>query len=299
MISRIVLGTAQFGEDYGAANRSGKVAKADAFEILQFAGSKGMQNLDTASAYGDSENVIGEFLRENGGEFDIISKIPRIAEYKAGEIRKLINGSLSNLRQTQLYGYLIHRFDDYLENNSLWEEMQSLKSENLIKKIGFSLYSPNELETLFDQKVDFDILQIPYSVFDRRFEKYFDILKSKNIEIHARSIFLQGLAFLDPDNLEGVLIKAETSLRALQKLSIQNNVPVNALCLNFVLMNPLVDKVLIGVDGLSQLKDNIKNLEDMIHVKEIYIQLKKLNIEDEEVLLPYRWEKVNKEIKHV
>jgi aryl-alcohol dehydrogenase-like predicted oxidoreductase len=151
-------------------------------------------------------------------------------------IEKIIFDSLSKLKIKSIYGYLVHKFEDFLRNYTLWDVLESLKERKIIKKIGFSIYKTNELEMIFNRNISFDILQIPYSIFDRRFENFFPILKEKSIKIYVRSVFLQGLAFLKLDDLHDSLPKAKDYIKTLQNLSMEKEIPINALCLNFALL---------------------------------------------------------------
>lgn len=289
MISKISLGTVQFGQDYGIANVRGKVPKGEVAQILDYAKSVGIKCLDTAFNYGESELVIGEYLREHLGSFKIVSKLPSL-----GQVEEFLEKSLQRLGVKQLYGCLLHRFDDMIKNGDTWNEVIRLKKQGKVKKIGFSLYSPAELVFLLGKEINFDVVQIPYSVFDRRFEEYFDALKKKKIEIQARSIFLQGLFFMDSNDLPASLQGARSQLEGLRQIAQDQKISIEALCLNFVLLNPSVDKILIGVDSLKQLKNNIASLDLKASVKRVYGQLSKLRVEEEGILLPYKWDVKNR-----
>ncbi len=292
LVRRLCLGTAQFGLPYGIANTRGKITQDEAFEILEYAHSKGINTLDTAYTYGDSEETIGKFIDKNKPDFKIISKISSVDSFNSEKVKELLSESLSKLRVNKIYGYLIHKFDDFLKYEWLWGVLEDLKREHLIEKIGFSLYKPQELETLFNKGIDFDILQIPYSIFDRRFEKYFKGLKSKDVEIYARSVFLQGLVFLKPANLPRNLTNAKIYSEKLQNLALENDVSINTLCLNFVLLNPDIDRTMIGIDSSEHLKENVGNIKFIQKINDIYNQLDELKIEDEEFFLPHKWDYV-------
>ncbi len=289
MISRLALGTVQFGQDYGIANTTGKISEQEAFAILDYAGKAGINSLDTATAYGDSEEIIGKYFKKDPRRLDIVSKLPPLERYVSGTEALLLKSTLDRLDSKQLYGYLVHRFDDLRNYQPLREGLQSLKKQRLIKKIGFSLYRCEELEFLLDQKIEFDIVQVPYSIFDRRFEPYFSVLRKKGVEIQARSVFLQGLAFLSSNNLPVFFERARPSLASLEQIARGNDLSINSICLNFVLANPSIDKVIIGVDSLEHLKANIAILNDFDRVKTIYPGLQDLKIADEEILLPFKW----------
>lgn len=289
MISRLALGTAQFGEDYGIANSTGQVSKEQAIEILNYAKSKGICYLDTASSYGASESVIGGYLKENPSSFKITSKLPPLKQCDSGEIEQCLKQSMERLRVKKLYGYLLHQFGDIKSNSDLWSNLVRLKASGKIEKIGISLYFPDELKFLLDRNIDFDILQVPYSVFDQRFEKYFGILKKKNIVVQVRSVFLQGLVFLGLADLPALFREVMPQLKRLQKLADDQEIPVEALALNFALLNPNIDQVLIGVDSLTQLKNNITSIGLINNVRDVLDQLKEIKIDQEEILMPNKW----------
>jgi len=288
LTKRLCLGTVQFGLDYGIANEGRKVEKGEVFEILKYAYNKGINNLDTAFSYGESENLIGEFINKSKLNFKVISKLPTVSKPDNEEgIKKIFYQSLTNLNRKDLYGYLIHKFDNFLKYDILWDILEDLKKRGYIKKIGFSLYSPRELEVLLDKRINFDIIQLPYSIFDRRFEKYFKLLRENNIEIYARSVFLHGLVFLKPDDLSKSLSGASKCIYKVNDLARKNDISINALCLNFALLNANVDKVIIGIDSLEHLKENIEDINLIQKVRDICDKLDSLNIEDEKILLPY------------
>ena len=291
LLSKLCLGTVQFGLDYGIANKRGKVPKEEAFGILSYARDRGIDTLDTAFSYGESEKVIGDFIAENRLKFKIISKTPELDSYSPKGVENMLFESLASLRQKSIYAYLIHRFEDFLKYEGFWPTLEEIKKRKIVKKIGFSIYRPQEIEVILDKNIDVDIIQVPYSIFDRRFEDYFDILKERGIEIYTRSAFLQGLAFLNLDELENDLEEARGHLEALEQIAAENGISKNAICLNFVLLNPLIDRVVIGVDSLNHIKENIENIIFLEKVKEIYGRLKELRIDNEEIILPQRWGK--------
>lgn len=290
MISKICLGTVQFGLDYGIANNRGKVPKEEVFEIFKHAQGIGLNTLDTSVAYGDSERIIGEYIEKAPIPFEIVSKILIDSnDFDPDGVRLELQDSLQRLKVKKLYGCLIHRFEDFLKHGQLWNVLEALKIEGFVEKIGFSLYRPEDLDLIRDRGVSFDILQVPFSILDRRFEKYFKRLREENIEIHVRSVFLQGLVFLSPDQLPDKLSHASGPVHHLQRVSQKHNLSISALCLNYVLLNHFIDKVVIGVDGLEHFQNNVRDLEALEKVSRLKDGLKDLAILDEEVLLPFKW----------
>jgi aryl-alcohol dehydrogenase-like predicted oxidoreductase len=101
--------------------------------------------------------------------------------------------SLNDLNQKKIYGYLAHKPLELLSNDWEWTSLKNLKSKSLVSKIGYSLNHPDELKKLLSSGLIPDIVQVPFNYFDKRFEIYFKELKQLNVEIHCRSIFLQGI----------------------------------------------------------------------------------------------------------
>lgn len=290
-IDKFCLGTAQFGLEYGIANNRGKPRKEEIFEMLMYAHNAGLDTLDTAYAYGDSENAIGEFMSQYRKKFKVISKIPYFDGAAGTGVEQHCIETLKRLKQDRLYGYLVHQFDNIISRKDLLKDVESLKSRGLVDKIGFSLYKPEELDYILGERISFDIIELPYNILDRRFESYFSVLKEKKYEIYIRSIFLQGLFFLDMNKIERDFRQARNVMEKLRNISRDCGLPVHALCLGFVALNSCVDRIIMGVDSLSQLKDNLDSLEQVGRVESVYDSLRELKFEDEKVLVPYNWEK--------
>src|SRR6056297_3116795 len=191
LTQKIGLGTVQFGTDYGISNSGGKVSLEEISKIMDLFKRNGGRILDTASAYGTSEEVLGKFDLSG---FDVVSKWLPPAEGES--MRKLLNVSLSKLKINKLYGYLAHQPQYLFDNPGIWQQVVQLKSEGRVDKIGVSLNRPEELDTLKDLGIVPDLIQVPYNYFDRRFEWVCREFKQKGGEVHTRSAFLQGLFFV-------------------------------------------------------------------------------------------------------
>lgn len=284
---RIALGTAQFGLDYGINNTRGRIPAGEAHEILKLARLSDIDTLDTAGAYGDSQKTIGDFIRKEGGAFKIISKVPKKYSSVGMELKK----TLAELSIDSLYGYLFHDFESYKQNPSALDELKRLNPKT--QRIGFSLYKTEELEYLFEQNIYFDIVQFPYSVLDRRFEKYFGELKTRGIEIHTRSVFLQGLLFRKPDELAGKFARAGVKIAGLRKIADKNGIPLHALYLNFALADEKIDRVVVGVDNIGNFKEIIGSLAYYKKVEKIRKELQGFQEDELDMILPTRWVRVN------
>lgn len=283
-MSKIVLGTVQFGTNYGINNASGQVTPEEVCTILTIASQNGINTLDTSSAYGTSEQALGNALRNTSLSFNIVSKYPKS---DAG-VRDVFMKSLNNLGVKSLYGYLEHHFEFYQEHPETFDEMRKLKEEGYIQKIGFSLYNPQQLQYLYDHNVQFDILQFPYNIFDRQFEPYMEQLCKDNVEIHTRSAFLQGLFFKDTTTLPEKLVPLKGYLDKLHLYCDKHNLTVESLALGYVLHNAYVQGALIGVDNHHQLENNLKVAAVKLTKEDIEF-IKSIEIKEKELLNPVNW----------
>ena len=246
---KISLGTVQFGIQYGISNAHGVPSNGELKSIFSFASKLGIQQLDTAKAYGNAEERIGEL---SNSKFDIITKFPNIDSKE--DLELALSESLQKLNVSSIYGYLAHNADVLIQNPSLWSVLLQAKKEGKIKKIGYSLYTPEQLERLLDLNCIPDLVQLPYSILDRKFEKQLSILKQLGTEVHVRSVFLQGLYFMNPNELPEKLQPLQVTLLELKKLCIENNVSVGEVALNYVISNPYIDKLVIGIETAEQLR---------------------------------------------
>ena len=284
-MSKLAVGSAQFGMDYGIQNIQGKLSKQNVCNILDLAYKNNIKTIDTAQGYGDSESVIGNYLKQNDEKkFNIITKL-----HKPGKVLNLFQKSQKNLSQKNVYGLLVHNFSLFKENPTIIDELKELKSQCRVKKIGFSLYYPEELEQLLKNKIEFDLIQVAYSIFDRRFERYFPQLVNNGIEIHVRSVFLQGLFFLDPDNLGAHFDEVRNKLKSLHLLSKNTGLSISSICLNFVANNKFINKIIIGVDSTENLIDNINVLNEKKQLKDFIGSFEYFRVDDINILFPHFW----------
>lgn len=274
--SKIVLGTVQFGLQYGV-NSAGRPSEKAVKDILAAAAKGGIDTLDTSSAYGNSEEILGGCTTPKDG-FKIVSKYPK------GEttVAEMFNSSLNRLKVNQLYGYLLHHFEVYKNNPMVWNEFIALKESGKVQKIGFSLYSPEELEFILDKKTPFDLIQVPFNIFDKKFQPLMKEVHEKGVEIHVRSTFLQGLFFKDRDTLPEKLNPLKKYLLQLDEFSKQSGLCISEIALNYNLQNPYIDGVLIGVDNVKQLKMNLASVKDTPIDVEI-------EVKEQELLNPVNW----------
>lgn len=281
---KITLGTVQFGIQYGISNTHGVPSDSELESIFSVASDLGIQQLDTAKAYGNAEERIGKL---SNSKFDIITKFPNVDSKE--DLELALSESLQKLNVASVYGYLAHNADVLIQNPSLWKVLLEAKKEGKIKKIGYSLYNPEQLERLLDLNCIPDLVQLPYSILDRKFEKQLSILKQLGTEVHVRSVFLQGLYFMNPNKLPEKLQPLQNSLVELKNLCIEKNVSVGAVALNYVISNPNIDKLVIGIETAEQLRENINLVTNWKSNNVLFSKIEAIEIKDKSLLNPVNW----------
>ena len=203
-IPKLALGTAQFGFDYGISNIFGRVKNMEISSILKLAKNNNINLLDTAKAYGNSEDVIGNFKKDN---FIIITKlaaVPKNCKDVESYVQASVSDSLKKLKVKNLYGVLLHEPSDLFGDKGpeLINSLNQLKFSKKVKKIGVSIYGPDQLEKII-KLLKIDIVQAPLNLVDRRLERSGWLAKLCNlgIEVHVRSVFLQGLLLMPQKKL--------------------------------------------------------------------------------------------------
>ena len=284
MKSKIILGTVQFGVNYGINNVVGQVSQEEVVRILKIAEDSGVMTLDTSAGYGQSEFVLGKAMKESLTHFNIVSKYPKTDK----GVRETFKESLRQLDVDSIYGYLVHLFKCYEDNPSIFDEMTALKNEGKIQKVGFSLYHVGQLQCLLDRNVKFDILQFPYNIFDRQFESYMPKLVEMGVEIHTRSAFLQGLFFKDINTLPEKLKPLKSYLTTLHQYCNDEGITIEQIAFGYVLANEYVKGALIGVDNHTQLEANLKVASHQLHQKDIDF-IRSIAIKEKELLNPVNW----------
>jgi aryl-alcohol dehydrogenase-like predicted oxidoreductase len=274
---KLVLGTVQFGLDYGISNVSGQISFEEAIKIIDTANIQGINFLDTAHAYGNSEAVLGKI---HANRFNIVTKF--IPETESLSLEKQFDISLKKLNVSRLYGYIAHNPMDVFQNKSIWTKLLNLKYLGKVQKIGFSFDSPEEYFIMDKLGIVPDLVQIPFNYFDNRFIEVMKELKKKNCEIHTRSPFLQGLFFANVDNLSNQFESVKPIINHLQETYKSD---LQGVLLKYVLNNDLVDKVVFGVQTEGQLLNNINSLNQSIDLENLDFQI------ENNIIQPSKWEK--------
>ena len=255
---KIALGTVQFGLNYGVANTSGKIELKDAIEILEYSQEIGINTLDTAQVYGESESVLGTVGVKN---YKIITKIPPLPQnclHISKWLDQSLKKSLENLKLESVYAILLHNANDLLttEGMLIYDTLNSFKKLGLVKKIGVSIYNPEQLEKIV-ALYDIDIIQTPLNVFDRRIVEsgWIKELNRRKIEVHVRSIFLQGLLLMNNIKHSVYFRKWDNLFVKYEKSVKKENISKLEYCLRFIFSIPEIDKIVIGIDNIMQLKE--------------------------------------------
>lgn len=255
---RVALGTVQFGLRYGVANAYGQVPRDEAARILNEARLAGIDTLDTAVAYGNSEELLGEL---GVNDWNVVSKLPELPDEVEDVntwVKQQVQSSLARLRIDRLDGLLLHKPSDILGDHrfAYVRALDQIRELGLARSIGYSIYSPNELSDLCNAFAP-DLVQAPYNLLDRRLESsgWMSRLVGEGVRIHTRSAFLQGLLLM-PEKERPARFNRWRSLwqmwaRACADL---NSTPLE-LSLGFVLSQPAIERVVVGVDSAAHLRE--------------------------------------------
>ena len=287
--SRLALGSANFGLQYGVANKSGKILESELANILLFAHKARIEVIDTAQAYGDSESRIGSLC--NDTQFNFVTKIG--GEFKNQtrdhDIIKCVKESCSRLNQSRLYAVMLHRPEVLLSSQGIEivRKLQMLKEQGIVSKVGVSIYSP-EILTAISEVIKLDIIQVPFNVFDQQIllSGWSDKLKVAGVEIHTRSVFLQGLLLMQRSSLPEYFIKYwPANFEAWYGFLNSKGADALKVALKFALQQDWIDKIVVGVDSVSQLQALIE-----IQNSSERIDFPMLGCKDPNLINPSKWD---------
>ncbi len=296
--SKIVLGTAQLGQDYGIANKTGAPSAKTAFKLLDAAVKNGINTFDTAPAYGSSERLIGNYL---GGSKDHVNLMTKIPAYPGAGISKekysiflrtSLSASLKKLKQPRIYGLLFHSYPDFIKfkEQSLMF-IEDCKKKGLIKIAGISVYSPEEIIKTYKLK-QLDAFQAPMNVWDQRLLKrnIAERLKKFNKRLFIRSVFLQGLLLLGPDEIKKKMPGAVKPFSKLLSLSVKYKRPVPEIAFCFIRDAVKNGSLVIGAETVGQLMNNIKLSRKPPLPRRLIVEIKRsFSNVGENIINPTKW----------
>lgn len=254
---KLALGTVQFGLDYGISNAAGRTPVDEAGRILARAGLAGIDTLDTAAAYGDSEQVLGQ-IGVNG--WHVVSKVPPLpagAENGKEWVLRHVRQSLDRLRIERLDGLLLHSAADLLkaQGRNIAAGLQEAKAEGLVGKVGYSIYSPQSLTELIEVMPP-DLVQAPFNVLDQRLARsgWLGRLVEAGTEVHVRSVFMQGLLLMGREKRPPAFDKWREHWQRWDAAVGGHSEQALALCLGFVKTQPGISRVIVGVENQDHLE---------------------------------------------
>jgi aryl-alcohol dehydrogenase-like predicted oxidoreductase len=273
---KLGLGTVQFGQAYGVSNTMGQVSPEDVRTILKRAATAGMRVLDTAANYGEAETVLA---KQDTRPFRIVTKT---ASAKNG-VDAVIARARQSAQTLDADTLLVHAAAD-LQDETLWPALQKLKSDGVFARIGISAYASDDPAALAERFKP-DVMQLAISVLDQRLIRDGTLarLKDLRVEVHARSIFLQGLLFMD--RLPEKLRPAAPALAVIKEQIARAGATPLAAALAFVLSRPEIDVALVGVTQPMELEEIV---ETAAHPAPV-MDWRTLALEDEIALTPSRW----------
>ncbi|MBN9004589.1 MAG: aldo/keto reductase [Rhizobiales bacterium] len=285
-ISRVGLGTVQFGINYGISNVRGKVPRNEVADVLSAARQSGILWLDTASAYGQAEQALGDLDAAKQG-FRIVSKtMPKTDSTQP--IIDQVRRSMDLLRVEKLDGLLVHQARDLNgpDGTALWNTLEHLKASGDVSRIGISAYYEDDPLALV-QSFEPDLLQIPTSILDQRLIRNGDLaaIRARGVSIHARSVFLQGLLFLTLDQLPPKLQQFHGLLSQIKEQIRECGSTPLAAAIAFVLDRPEIDVAVVGATSVTEITEILQAAEKP-HPS---MDWRNLSIDDPLALTPSLW----------
>ncbi len=265
-LSAMSLGTVQLGMNYGIANDGGKPDEEKSFSMLRAALESGITSIDTARVYGDSEEVIGRFFKTWKGELPFITtKVPKIQGESAAEVEKFVvstvEESLERLSVSKVNAVMLHVAGDLTAHGkNAASAMASLVKRGYTDIVGASVYNSAEVEEMLKYD-EYTTTQVPMSIFDQRLiaSGTIDKLKNKDYTVFVRSVFLQGLFFLDPDTQDDPILveHAVPKIRLLREIAASEGLTVAELAIAFMRDTAGVTSLVLGADTPEQVRDNV------------------------------------------
>lgn len=285
MSNKLILGTVQFGLNYGINNSLGKISEDEAFKIVQASLEKDVNIFDTAANYGDSEEILGRCINQiPNREINIITKLHSMLN-----IEDSLFQSLERLRVRKVKYLMFHSFEHYLKNKKILKEFIEKHRHIHFESLGVSIYTNNEIELLLMDK-NIDLIQVPFNLLDNEYQRGSVLKKAKENDkiIHVRSVFLQGLFYKQLDSIQGELSNLKNDLKKLNEIAEINKIHLNKMAMSYVLSKRYIDGVLFGVDSLKQLNDNISASNHQLDSK-IIDAIDNIRVLNSELLNPVNW----------
>lgn len=291
MSNKLILGTVQMGLDYGVNNHSGKISFSESCAILLEAYKNGIVVLDTAETYGNAHQVIGDFHRLNPKvKFKVITKIPDNTVFD--EVEQKIKKYCEELHVDDLEVLMFHSFDTYKNCKQDLDVLESLKRDGVIKHIGVSTYTNEQVEELLlDDRIT--VIQLPFNLLDNESIRgeLLKKLKIKGKMVHTRSVFLQGLFFAESSKNKLIYHELSDEIEVVKKIAASENTTIINLAQSYCVNQKNIDNVLIGVDSVKQLVDNLEALDYVISTESIS-KINAIKVKNTDLLNPSLWKRL-------
>ena len=289
-MSQLILGTVQFGLDYGITNSSGEIPDQVVQQMLVFAEEHDIRIFDTAADYGNSQYRLGQ-LAPIGNSNRYVTKFSLPTDGSSPTQENVYSDSMKLLQVEKLHGVLFHKLED-LRDSRLEKTLEILRAgrdAGILSKIGVSIYNRADLELALEVFPDLNLLQLPANVLDMNLLESDEVhkLKSRGVEIHVRSVFLQGLLLTSPSQLSDFFEPLKPALIKLQNVAAKTGKSVLELVLAKIRHHRYVDAVLVGATTLGELTEITSAWESASEYEDF-----ELPAVPREILDPRVWPKV-------
>lgn len=287
---KITIGSAQFGLPYGISNVTGQATLNEVEKILNLARKRNVDMIDTAITYGDSEAALG-LVGVN--DFKVITKLPMLPDYITdftGWVEKQVEGSLFRLKKSSIHGLLVKT--EFLQSSNgekLGLALDKMKMSGVVEKIGVSIYQPAVLDKIMNN-TPIDIVQTPLNVVDTSImsSKWLDKLNNSGVEVHARSIFMQGLLLMDRKNIPRKFNRWSSLWDHWHEKLLTYELDALTQCVSFVNSISKIDRIIVGMESVSQLQQILNATE----LGAIPIDWSEMTSNDEMLINPSNWNKL-------
>ena len=296
---KLCLGTAQLGMGYGIRGGA-KPSLSAALSLLDIAVERGVDAMDTATAYGDAEAVLGRFFDSRPEVRDGVSVVSKFGmgvfdgagrhEYP-DRLRRAALESLARIGKDRLYGYLCH-VPDAVRNEAVISAMAEVRRAGLAEHVGVSVYEVDEAVSAINSGV-VDLLQVPFSVFDQRMlcAGVLEMAARRGVEVHSRSAFVQGLALMDVEEVPDWLPGARRLVADLESLCAASGTTRRRLALAFVRRRGGISRLVFGVDGAVQLGEILDDFAASVPSQAIDEAERMFAEVDPRLVMPNKWRK--------
>lgn len=294
---KLCLGTVQFGLDYGVIGQK-KPSLEESVKCLDYATQNGITAIDTAKAYGTAEEVVGTFLKMHtiGREKLFIStkfKPNLLDGYKEEQYKEVVRSELEQQLRTlhldYVDAYMFHS-SRYAFNEAALEAIKSAADMGLARKVGVSVYEPEEAHACFRSPY-VNFIQAPYSIFDHRMKEAGVFSYDSNVdwEIHIRSAFIQGLITLDVEQIPPFLSKAKPIIRKIDQICKSEDIKRVELAMAYVKRERRITHLVFGVDSLEQLKEDIELFQGELPIELLECMDREFEGIEADIVMPSLW----------